>query len=278
MTPERYDALKYCFASDPEALHEVEDGALLIAERTGVSRHHMLVTLGSGLADVAQDLGRVRCSIALADLPGVPVPTAEGQGGELLSIDVNSSHLLVATGRSHLYEGLVPATIVRLSQIAAATGIEGAVLTNAGGCLEQWQLGDVVVISDHVNFSGNSPFSGASFVDIWQMWDAQYRQAMAPYADHEGVYALLRGPEYQTRAESVLLRGAGVSMVGMSTVLEAIALHQLGVRVCGLSVVSDLSFAQGTTSHSDVLAAMRSAQDPVRQAVLAVEHLIGADA
>lgn len=324
----RLEALRQCSQSDGGAkLRDILRGADIIRQVTGVDSHAVLVTLGSGLREVSLDQDawtargwRLRARLALSDLPGVPVPTAEGHGGEILSFTVPAAvvfrgedgvsargegafvgevPVLVATGRSHLYEGLAPTQIVQLSRIAAAAGVEFALLTNAGGCLyrpggentvsgvcipdtaragatakeDRWQLGDLMVIDDHVNLSGASPFTGPVFVDIWQIWDRELSAILSGIAPRRGVYALLRGPEFQTAAETRALAGLGIDMVGMSTVLEAIALHQLGVRVCGLSVTSDFSFSSAPTTHQAVLKAVRDAFPQIRCAVEALAGL-----
>ena len=318
----RLEALRQCSQSDGGAkLRDILRGADIIRQVTGVDSHAVLVTLGSGLREVSLDQDawtargwRLRARLPLSDLPGVPVPTAEGHGGEILSFTVPAAvvfrgedgvsargegafvgevPVLVATGRSHLYEGLAPTQIVQLSRIAAAAGVEFALLTNAGGCLyrpggentssgvcipdtaragatakeDRWQLGDLMVIDDHVNLSGASPFTGPIFVDIWQIWDRELSAVLSGIAPRRGVYAMLRGPEFQTAAETRALAGLGIDMVGMSTVLEAIALHQLGVRVCGLSVTSDFSFSSAPTTHQAVLKAVRGAFPQIRCAV-----------
>ena len=324
----RLEALRQCSQSDGGAkLRDIIRGADIIRQVTGVDSHAFLVTLGSGLREVSLDQDawtargwRLRARLPLSDLPGVPVPTAEGHGGEILSFTVPAAvvfrgedgvsargegafvgevPVLVATGRSHLYEGLAPTQIVQLSRIAAAAGVEFALLTNAGGCLyrpggkntasgvcipdtaragatakeDRWQLGDLMVIDDHVNLSGASPFTGPVFVDIWQVWDRELSAVLSGIAPRRGVYAMLRGPEFQTAAETRALAGLGIDMVGMSTVLEAIALHQLGVRVCGLSVTSDFSFSSAPTTHQAVLKAVRGAFPQIRCAVEALAGL-----
>ena len=324
----RLEALRQCSQSDGGAkLRDILRGADIIRQVTGVDSHAVLVTLGSGLREVSLDQDawtargwRLRARLPQSDLPGVPVPTAEGHGGEILSFTVPAAvvfrgedgvsargegafvgevPVLVATGRSHLYEGLAPTQIVQLSRIAAAAGVEFALLTNAGGCLyrpggentacgvcipdtaragatakeDKWQLGDLMVIDDHVNLSGASPFTGPVFVDIWQIWDRELSAVLSGVAPRRGVYALLRGPEFQTAAETRALAGLGIDMVGMSTVLEAIALHQLGVRVCGLSVTSDFSFSSAPTTHQAVLKAVRGAFPQIRCAVEALAGL-----
>ena len=247
MTSKREQALDYCFQSQPQLVTPIKKGARRIAETTGLKHHDLLVVLGSGLLEAVVGLGTVRARMPIADLDTVPVPTAQGHGNELLSIDVPVSakphaagqsevavkHILVSTGRSHLYEGWSPTEVCQMVRIAAMTGIEAAFLTNAGGALREWEMGDVMAITDHINQTGESPFIGPAFTDIFQMWDPVLTAALRMHTQREGVYAILRGPEYQTRAESLMLRDLGVDMVGMSTIMEAIALHQLGVRVCG---------------------------------------------
>lgn len=273
--PSRLEALEYCFQICPPQVPPIVEAAAKINLAAGVDKHDLLVVLGSGFAGVADDLGAVNYRQPLSQLPSVPSPTAEGHGHELLSIRVGAGgdrpvDLLVATGRSHLYEGLSPTQVCQLVRIAAMTGVEAAVLTNAGGCLQQWRLGDLMVVNDHLNFTHQSPFCGAVFVDIARVWDAELRQVLRSHADREGVYVALSGPEFQTLAESRWLREAGADQVGMSTVLEAVSLHQLGVRVCGLSLVSDLSFAAEVCTHEDVLAAGQAARPKLREAILAV--------
>lgn len=271
---ERFASLEYCFAKQPDKVEQILQGAELIRERTGIEQHDLLVVLGSGLVDTAQDLGEVRATIALRELPLVNVPAAEGHGTDLVSVDVTVDgvvrHVLVSTGRIHLYEGYSPAEVCALAQIGAMTGVKTAFLTNAGGCLRDWTLGDVMAIADHVNLSGSSPFDGPVFVDIMHLWDAQLTTAIAEHTQRKGVYAILRGPEFQTYTESVRMRESYIDMVGMSTVMEAIALHQLGVRVCGVSVTSDLSFDSTPTEHSQVLKAVQGALPRVQECIKSV--------
>ncbi|WP_124054075.1 purine-nucleoside phosphorylase [Arcanobacterium ihumii] len=270
MNLERYARLQDCY-QDPFILRSLQAGSELIEELTGVEQHDAFVVLGSGLTDSILNLGEVRKRIPLAWLPLVREPAAEGHGRELLSIDldINSHvhHILVSTGRIHLYEGYTPAEISYLAQVAALTGIDRAFLTNAGGCLRDWKLGEVMAISDHVNMSGYSPFTGPAFTDIWELWDPELTTAMKAVTQQNGTYAILRGPEFQTQRESEIMRSNGIDMVGMSTVLEAIALHQLGVRLAGVSVVSDLSFDATPTTHEDVLEAVQGAHSTVLKAL-----------
>ena len=227
-----------------------------------------LVVLGSGLApalDAAWPAPRTR--LPLASLPGCLAPVADGHGGEVRVYDHASGPVLVATGRTHLYEGHGPRPVTALARAAAGAGVERAVLTNANGCLRDWQLGDVMAVTDHMNLSGASPFDGPLFLDVSAVWDPELTAALRGPCQREGTYAILRGPEYQTPAETRALAGMGVDCVGMSTVMEALALHALGVRVAGMSVASDLSFAAAPTDPGLVVEAAARAGETVRAGI-----------
>lgn len=229
-----------------------------------------LVVLGSGLAASLDDLPAWLEPIAqvrLSQVPGLEVPCADGHRDELCFYRGYGKTIAVASGRTHLYEGLGPGPVTALARAAYCAGIEAALLCNANGCLRDWNLGEVMVISDHVNFSGTSPFDGTVFLDSASCWDPELAASLQGICQHSGTYALMRGPEYQTRAETNLLAAAGVDCVGMSTVLEALMLHALGVRVAGLSVVSDLSYCALPTDPEEVVEAASGAAVTIRQAL-----------
>ena len=265
---ERVEAL--CASSGAEGPGPALEGAHQIARRTGAPYHDLLVVLGSGAADALAAWGEPEASLPLSDLPGVLAPVAPGHDDRLDSYVVGRDQeasdqeaseqegggerrVLVARGRSHLYEGHGPRPVVALARIAAAAGVRGAVLVNAGGCLRSWRIGEVMTITDHLNLTGSSPFDGPVFTDIRSVWDGELAGALGSITARSGVYAALRGPEYQTVAESRMLDDLGADCVGMSTVMEAIVLHRLGVRVAGMSIVSDLSFAQAPTDPDEVV-------------------------
>lgn len=252
---------------------EQRAAAAAIARATGVAHHDALVVLGSGLAaalDGPDGWGPASSRMRLSDVPGVLAPVADGHVDELRSYAVGGRHVLVALGRTHLYEGVPSSAVTALARGAAAAGIGTAVLCNANGCLRDWVLGDVMAIEDHLNFSGRSPFDGTVFLDTTGVWDAELTDALAGVCQRRGVYAILRGPEYQTRAETRWLATTGADCVGMSTVMEALTLHALGVRVCGMSVVSDLSFAEVATDPGAVVEAAARAGETVREGLAAV--------
>ena len=251
---------------------EAQAGARVLTGLAG--RPDALVVLGSGLAEALDEAwGAPVATVPLGDIPGVVAPVADGHGGELRAYEACGGVVLVATGRTHLYEGLGARPVTALARGAVAAGISRAVLTNANGCLKPWNLGDVMAITDHVNFSGTSPFDGPLFLDVSAVWDAQMTQGLRGVCQREGTYAILRGPEYQTMAETRILASLGVDCVGMSTVMEAITLHALGVRVAGMSVVSDLSFADAPTDPTAVVEAASAARQTV---VAGIEAALGA--
>ncbi|WP_314919091.1 purine-nucleoside phosphorylase, partial [Actinomyces oris] len=263
LEPERLEALSV--SAGAEGPGAAMEGAHQIARRTGAPGHDLLVVLGSGAADALAAWGEPAASLRLSDLPGVMVPVAPGHEDRLDSYavargrkvgaqeDGGEWRVLVARGRTHLYEGHGPGPVVALSRIAAAAGVRGAVLVNACGCLRSWRIGEVMTITDHLNLTGSSPFDGPVFTDVRSVWDDELADVLRGVTERSGVYAAVRGPEYQTMAETRMLEFAGADCVGMSTVLEAIALHQLGVCVAGMSVVSDLSFAQAPTDPDEVV-------------------------
>ena len=268
LEPARLEALSV--SAGAEGPGPAMEGAHQIARRTGAPYHDLLVVLGSGAADALAAWGEPEASLPLSDLPGVLAPVAPGHDDRLDSYVVGRDQeasdqeaseqegggerrVLVARGRSHLYEGHGPRPVVALARIAAAAGVRGAVLVNAGGCLRSWRIGEVMTITDHLNLTGSSPFDGPVFTDIRSVWDGELAGALGSITARSGVYAALRGPEYQTVAESRMLADLGADCVGMSTVMEAIVLHRLGVRVAGMSIVSDLSFAQAPTDPDEVV-------------------------
>ena len=276
LAPERVEALSASAAA--EGPGPAMEGAHQIARRTGASCHDLLVVLGSGAADALDAWGEPEASLPLSDLPGVLAPLAPGHEDRLDSYVVGpggsesgaGQRVLVARGRTHLYEGHGPGPVVALARIAAAAGVRGAVLVNAGGCLRSWGIGEVMTITDHLNLTGSSPFEGPVFTDVRSVWDDGLADVLRGVTERSGVYAAVRGPEYQTMAETRMLEAVGADCVGMSTVMEAIALHQLGIRVAGMSIVSDLSFAQAPTDPDEVVRLAAGAHTTIAAGIEAV--------
>lgn len=231
--------------------------AALLAERTGRDSHEALVVLGSGWGPAADALGVPQAVLAMTELPGFLAPVAEGHAGTLASVLVGDVPTLVFSGRTHLYEGHGAGPVVHGIRVAAAAGVRTAILTNANGSLrDDWEVGQAVLISDHLNLSGVSPLVGARFVDLTDAWSPRLRslaRGLDPSLDG-GVYAMLRGPHYETWAEAKWLRRVGGDMLGMSTVLEAIAARELGVELLGLSTVTAIEGQPSGIDPSEVVA------------------------
>lgn len=232
----------------------------------------VLVVLGSGLADTLEQSttwAAPDTRIRLDSIPGVIAPCADGHLNDLY-IYRKDKTIAVALGRTHLYEGLGPNPVTALERAAACAGVSAAILCNANGCLRDWHLGDVMAIDDHANFTGVSPFDGTIFLDTTACWDPQLTDILAGTCQRRGSYGLMRGPEYQTRLETQILANSGVDCVGMSTVMEALMLHALGVKVCGMSVVSDLSFSDAPTDPAAVITSATGAEETVLRGIDAV--------
>lgn len=238
------------------------DAAAALADRTGVATHDVAVVLGSGWRPAADELGAPEFELPIADLPGFQAPTVAGHGGTLRSLVVGDKRVLVLLGRTHLYEGRGVGAVVHGVRTAARAGCHTVVLTNAAGCLRDGvEVGQPVLISDHLNLTARSPLAGGRFVDLTDLYSPRLRK-LAREIDQslvEGVYAGLPGPHFETPAEIRMLRTMGADLVGMSTVLEAIAARAEGVEVFGLSLVTNL--AAGVTGepldHEEVLEAGR---------------------
>ncbi|MGZ4613739.1 MAG: purine-nucleoside phosphorylase [Kineosporiaceae bacterium] len=239
-------------ADDPYQVAQLAADAL--AERTGVDRHDALVVLGSGWAGAATALGEIVVEFDVRDLPGFVAPVAQGHPGRLLSTrlpghvasdddDAGALRVLVVLGRTHLYEGHGPAPVVHAVRTAAAAGCRAALLTNASGALRQdWPPGTGVVLRDHIDLGSAGALVGPRFIDLTDAYAPRLRD-LAHAADPElaeGVYAILRGPHFETVAEARMLRTVGADLVGMSTVPEVIAARDLGLEVLGLSVVASV--------------------------------------
>lgn len=243
-----------------------------LRDRSGVDAYDVAVVLGSGWLAGAAALGAPDSEVATTDLTGFAAPTVAGHGGHVLSLRVNGRNVALLSGRVHLYEGHPAERVVHPVRTLVAAGARRVVLTNACGGIDPSKgPGTVVVIRDHLNLTGTSPLEGpppppeypSRFVDLTDLYSAGLRARVAGVAPElgEGVYAGFRGPHYETPAEITMARTMGATLVGMSTVLEAIAARHLGAEVLGLSLVSNLAAGVSTSplSHLEVLEAGRVA-------------------
>lgn len=247
-----------------ETRAKAEEAAAALARATGVLHHDVALVMGSGWVPAADALGTPSAELPVSDLPGFLPPSVAGHSGMVRSVPIGDKRALVFLGRTHYYEGKGVSAVVHAVRTAAAAGAKLIVLTNACGGLRQgMQAGQPVLISDHINLTGVSPIAGANFVDLTDLYSPRLRElarAIDPSLE-EGVYVQFPGPHYETPAEIRMVRTIGGDLVGMSTVLEAIAAREAGAEVFGLSLVTNL--AAGMTGepldHAEVLAAGKAA-------------------
>ncbi|SHM81967.1 purine-nucleoside phosphorylase [Caldanaerovirga acetigignens] len=226
------------------------------------------VILGSGLGDFADGLEE-RVVVPYAEIPGFPVSTVKGHKGNLVFGRVKGRNLAVMQGRFHLYEGYPIEKVVFGVRVLGLLGIKVLIVTNAaGGINESFCPGDLMVIKDHINMSGENPAAGEEipeigprFFDMTYAYDEGLRQKAKTAFEEigveykEGVYAFMRGPSYETPAEIRMLKTIGADAVGMSTVPEVIAARQMGIRVLGISCITNMAagILDKPLSHAEVL-------------------------
>jgi purine-nucleoside phosphorylase len=220
----------------------------------GLDRPRIVMVLGSGLGGVVELLGpEPRARIPYRDIPHVPGSGVEGHAGEVVAGRVDGVGALILSGRAHPYEGWTQRESTLLLRAALALGPEIVILTNAAGGLNpDFEPGDIMLLSDHINLSGDNPLVGpnlerfgARFPAMAGAYDPGLRAAAADAARRvgvpirEGVYLMLLGPSYETRAEMRMLRALGGDAVGMSTAHEAIVARHAGARVLGVSLITN---------------------------------------
>ncbi len=236
-----------------------------------LGKPEVAVVLGSGLSDLVR-LNNERTA-AFADIPGFPVPSVVGHRGEVAVGEIQGRTVLVQRGRVHLYEGRSIAEVVYPIRVYAMMGVRTVVLTNAsGGIAHGLEAGDIVLIRDHINMLGDNPLRGPNidelgprFPDMTYAYDPELRKKAREVAHElglvvkEGVYLATLGPSYETPAEIRAFRALGADLVGMSTVPEAIAARHAGLKVLGISLVTNLAAGVLPTplSHEEVLETSR---------------------
>jgi purine-nucleoside phosphorylase len=237
------------------------------------------IVLGSGFSGVLRErIGGATVSYKKID--GMPEPTIPGHAGEAHIGVLHEKRVVAFSGRFHLYEGRDADDVIYPVIAAAHAGARTIVLTTAaGGVNPEYRPGDLMLIVDHLNLTGQNPLVGAElppgadarFVDMGDAYAPHLRELArhmaAEYAIvlHDGVYAGLTGPTYETPAEARYLRTIGADAVGMSTVLETIAARALGCSVAGFSLITNVHGSGASTSHEEVLeAAGRSADNVAR--------------
>lgn len=233
-----------------------------------------VVVLGSGWAPLVESWPAPTYRATYAEA-GLRPPVAPGHAGEVSIVDSEGFRILVLSGRTHLYEGHGPVEVGRNVRIAAALGAKVCVLTNANGSLfKDWPLGTIVALTDHINLSGTSPLVGANFVDLTDLYDRELRAAVVENSKaagidlEQGVYAMFPGPYYETASEAKMAAIMGADVVGMSTVLEAIAVRASGIKLMALSTVTAHEASGETIDPDEVVAVAERAAAALGQPVL----------
>jgi purine-nucleoside phosphorylase len=211
------------------------------------------IILGTGLGQLAEQI-TVQATIDYADIPGFPLSTVESHAGRLLCGTLGGRTVVAMQGRFHRYEGYALHEVTFPVRVLRALGAGTLIVSNAcGGMHPLWQRGDLMLIADHINMLGDNPLIGPNdpslgprFPDMSVAYDAELRTLTRRVAAaqgltlREGIYVAVVGPNLETRAEYRMLRGLGADVVGMSTVPEVIVARHGGMRVLGLSIITDM--------------------------------------
>jgi purine-nucleoside phosphorylase len=261
----------------PEILFDqVNDAAGFLRRRLQDREPRIAIVLGSGLGAVA-DAVESAVFVPYGEIPNFPQSTVEGHSGRIVAGLLGGVPVIVMQGRVHYYEGYTPQQVIFPMRVLGRLGIETVILTNAaGGINANYRIGDLVLLSDHINSLGFNPLIGANeprfgdgaktglrFFDMTEAYSVELRALaqQAARADgnalHEGVYLATTGPSFETPAEIRAFRTLGADLVGMSTVPETIVARHMGIRVLGISCVTNLAAGISATqlSHQEVFEA-----------------------
>ncbi|KEO79307.1 purine-nucleoside phosphorylase [Paenibacillus polymyxa] len=262
----------------------IQEAAEYIRAKSGI-RPEIGLILGSGLGILA-DLIQDGISIPYQDIPHFPVSTVEGHEGELLLGTIEGRAVVMMKGRFHMYEGYGPQLTAFPVRVMKQLGIQSLLVTNAaGGVNTSYEAGDLMVISDHLNLTGQNPLIGPNdaglgvrFPDMSEAYSRRLREIAKQTANQqgfslqEGVYAGLLGPNYETPAEIVMLRTMGADAVGMSTVSEVIVARHAGIEVLGFSCITNMAagILDQPLSHGEVMETAEKVREQFLKLVLAI--------
>lgn len=234
-------------------LQKIQEAKSFLAEKIGFEPEIGLI-LGSGLGILADEIANP-VKIKYEDIPHFPVSTVEGHAGQFVAGELEGRKVIAMQGRFHFYEGYTMQEVTFPVRVMVALGIKNMLVTNAaGGANESYIPGDLMIITDHINFAGTNPLIGKNydelgprFPDCSEIYDKAINKQIEEIAKdlgirlQKGVYQMNPGPTYETPAEVKMARILGADAVGMSTVPEATVARHAGIKVTGISCITNMA-------------------------------------
>eukprot|EP01130_Rhizamoeba_saxonica_P007594 TRINITY_DN306_c0_g1_i2.p1 TRINITY_DN306_c0_g1~~TRINITY_DN306_c0_g1_i2.p1 ORF type:complete len:280 (+),score=44.04 TRINITY_DN306_c0_g1_i2:684-1523(+) len=254
--------------SSTELNLKINETATFLKDHIDTNKPLNAVVLGSGYQGFSTKLG-AKTHIKYANIPNFPISTVPGHEGQLGILDRDHDTVLIFQGRHHYYEGYDLTQVTFPMRVLGSLGCRSAILTNASGGINlDYKVGDLVAVSDHINFSGVNPLRGPHsiefgdrFVDLSNAYNRKERRSIHNEARklgipiRDGVYVCVSGPSYETPSEIKMFRTMGGDLIGMSTVPEVLVGHQMGIRISVIATITNM--AAGVTdevlSHEDVI-------------------------
>lgn len=251
-----------------KTMDNLRESAFYIASKLGERKVELLIVLGSGLGELGDEV-RDAVIIDYKDIPHFPVSTVQGHKGRLIIGELEGRCVMCMQGRFHFYEGYSMEECVYPIRTMYMLGIKSLILTNAAGCVnKEWNVGDLMLITDHIKLCSESPCRGANndelgarFFDMTGAYNKELQLVARKAAEknnitlREGVYMFMSGPNFETPAEIRFARIAGADACGMSTVPEAIAASQMGIKTMGISCMTNMAagILNQPLNHEEVL-------------------------
>lgn len=243
------------------------------------------IILGSGLGDAVTRMNDA-ITIHYTDIPEFPKSTVKGHSGKIVYGTINNKPLMVFSGRFHLYEGYSAAQACIPVRVMGDLGIKRVIITNAAGALNpQFDAGDLMLITDHINFTGQSPLTGKNFDE----WGLRFPDMSKVYSEklcrtaiacasrkgirlERGIYIQVPGPQLETPAETRMLKRLGADAVGMSTVIEAIAATHMGIETMGITCLTNknLPDCMQKTTHEEVIAKAAKSSAALSELIISI--------
>ena len=254
--------------SERGLVERLDEAALYINSKTGGTVVSTGLILGSGLGPLAEEIENP-VIIRYEDIPGFPVSTVEGHAGRLVIGTLEGKSVICMQGRVHYYEGYEMEEVVFPLQVMGRLGVDRVIITNSAGCVRtDWEAGSLMLMTDHIKLTPDNPLRGANvkelgerFFDMTAVYDRSLQEVARKAAEslgidlHEGVYMFFAGPNFETPAEVRAARVLGADAVGMSTVPEVIAASHCGMKVLGISCLTNMAagILDQPLNHEEIL-------------------------